>query len=80
MGRKLVEHTLPEIAEQLSRIADNLEDKKLNPTQKKLDDLIEFLEYEEAFTVDPKTAIRIRQRLEQLGVWKLKVSQHDHDA
>jgi methionine synthase I (cobalamin-dependent) len=28
MGRKLIEHTLPEIARQLERIADALEDKK----------------------------------------------------
>ena len=29
MGRKLIEHTLPEIAEQLKRIADILETKKV---------------------------------------------------
>ncbi len=29
MGRKLIEHTLPEIADQLKRIADALEDKEI---------------------------------------------------
>jgi hypothetical protein len=28
MGKKLIEHTLPEIARQLERIADNLESKQ----------------------------------------------------
>ena len=30
MGKKLIEHTLPEIARQLERIADNLETKKFS--------------------------------------------------
>lgn len=32
MGRKLIEHTLPEIAEQLTRIADNLDKKASGST------------------------------------------------
>lgn len=32
MGRKLIEHTLPEIAEQLKRIADSLENKPSQDT------------------------------------------------
>lgn len=30
MGKRLIEHTLPEIARQLERIADNLETKKFS--------------------------------------------------
>jgi len=30
MGKKLIEHTLPEIARQLERIADALDDDKIN--------------------------------------------------
>jgi hypothetical protein len=33
-------------------------------------DLISFLEYEEGYTVDPKSQKRIRTKLEELGVWK----------
>ena len=32
--------------------------------------LIEFLEYEEALTKDPKTATRIRLLLIELGIWE----------
>lgn len=35
----------------------------------KLDDLIKFLEYEEAMSVDPTTQRRIRLKLQELGVW-----------
>lgn len=31
--------------------------------------LIEFLEYEEAYTTDKKTQTRIRKKLKQLKVW-----------
>lgn len=33
-------------------------------------DLISFLEYEEAYTVDPKSQRRIRAKLEELKVWE----------
>lgn len=79
MGRKLIEHTLPDIGDQLKRIADLLENKekemaeitKLENLQDKfsLKDLIEFLEYEEALTKDGMTAKRIRKVLTKLGVW-----------
>lgn len=36
----------------------------------KLDDLIKFLEYEEAMTVDPTTQRRIRTKLVELGIWE----------
>jgi hypothetical protein len=36
----------------------------------KLDDLIKFLEYEEAMSVDPTTQRRIRAKLVELGVWQ----------
>lgn len=35
-----------------------------------LADLINFIEFEEAMTVDPKTQIRIRKKLEELGIWE----------
>lgn len=35
--------------------------------------LIDFLEYEEALTVDPKTSQRIRVLLTKLGIWKKEV-------
>jgi hypothetical protein len=33
-------------------------------------EIIDFIEYEEAFTVDPKTQDRIRTKLIDLGIWK----------
>ena len=36
----------------------------------KLDDLIKFLEYEEAMTVDPTTKRRIKAKLVELGIWE----------
>lgn len=79
MGRKLIEHTLPDIGDQLKRIADLLENKektmaeitKLEDLHDKfsIKDLIEFLEYEEALTKDAMTAKRIRKVLTKLGVW-----------
>ena len=75
MGRKLIEKTLPDIAIQLERIANVLENKKV-PEQvtkeKKFNDiekLIEFLEYEEALTKDKETAARIRTLLKLLKIW-----------
>jgi len=37
--------------------------------RKKIEGLIDFLEYEEALTKDKDTASRIRSLLKQLGVW-----------
>ena len=36
----------------------------------KLDELIKFIEYEEAMTVDPTTQKRIRAKLIELGIWQ----------
>lgn len=79
MGKKLIEHTLPNIGDQLKRIADLLENKekemaeitKLENLHDKfsLKDLIEFLEYEEALTKDKDSAIRIKLFLTIIGVW-----------
>ena len=33
-------------------------------------ELIDFIEYEEAMTADPKTQGRIRQKLIELGIWE----------
>lgn len=71
MGRKLIEHTLPELAEQLKRVANALENKTpqtISPRNK--EEIYEFLELEEALTVDPKTAQRIRAFLIQEGIWE----------
>jgi hypothetical protein len=51
------------------------EEKKSCPSsiadlQGQLDELIEFIEYEEAMTVDPTTQKRIRAKLVKLGIWK----------
>jgi hypothetical protein len=35
-----------------------------------LNELIKFIEYEEAMTVDPTTQRRIRAKLVELGIWK----------
>jgi hypothetical protein len=32
-------------------------------------ELIDFIEYEEAMTSDPKTQMRIREKLKELGIW-----------
>ena len=66
MGVKLIEGTLPDIAKQLKRIADTMEKATSDVDTKKV---IEFLEYEEALTKDPKTATRIALLLKQLGIW-----------
>jgi DNA-binding GntR family transcriptional regulator len=66
MGRKLIERTLPEIAEQLKRIADVMEKNVKEGDAKKV---IDFLEYEEALTKDPATAGRIRILLKLIGIW-----------
>lgn len=38
--------------------------------QETFDELVQFLEYEEAYTVDPKTQRRIKEKLIQLEIWK----------
>ena len=38
--------------------------------QSQYDDLIDFLQYEEAYSVDPKTQARIRAKLVNLGIWQ----------
>ncbi|MFN9115455.1 MAG: hypothetical protein ACK5XN_35820 [Bacteroidota bacterium] len=55
---------------------DNTE-KKTCPTavadlQGQYDEIIAFLEYEEAFTVDTRTQQRIRAKLQQLGIWPVE--------
>ena len=84
MGRRLIEHTLPDLVSQIRRIADNLEqpiiEAKGCPTSKadlqgQYDELVEFLEYEEGYTTDRETAKRIRKKLEQLGIWQTKQQQ-----
>ena len=66
MGVKLIEGTLPEIGKQLKRIADTMEKATSDIDAKKA---IEFLEYEEALTKDPKTATRIALLLKELKIW-----------
>lgn len=66
MGRKLIEGTLPDIAEQLKRIADTMQNKAKEEDARRV---VEFLEYEEALTKDPATAGRIRILLKLMGIW-----------
>jgi hypothetical protein len=66
MGRKLIEGTLPDIANQLKRIADTMEKATSDIDAKKV---IDFLEYEEALTKDPATAGRIKILLKLMGIW-----------
>lgn len=66
MGRKLIEGTLPDIADQLKRIADTMQNKAKDEDARRV---VEFLEYEEALTKDPATAGRIRILLKLIGIW-----------
>jgi len=66
MGRKLIEGTLPDIADQLKRIADTMQNKAKDEDARRV---VEFLEYEEALTKDPATAGRIRILLKLMGIW-----------
>jgi hypothetical protein len=66
MGRKLIEGTLPDIAEQLKRIADTMQNRAKEEDAKRV---VEFLEYEEALTKDKETAGRIRILLKLMGIW-----------
>ena len=70
MGRKLIEGTLPEIAKQLERIADVLEKKDNIEPEPTVKALINFLEYEEAYTKDKESANRIQILLKIMGIWK----------
>jgi len=45
------------------------QEKTIEQIQAEYDQIIAFLEYEEAFTVDPRTQERIRAKLQQLGIW-----------
>ncbi len=72
MGRKLIEGTLPQIAKQLERIAVALEKKEDLEPELTAKALIDFLEYEEAYTKDKESASRIRNLLNLLGIWDLK--------
>ena len=47
------------------------QEKTTEQLQAEYDQIIAFLEYEEAFTVDPRTQDRIRAKLQQLGIWPL---------
>ena len=67
MGRKLIEGTLPEIARQLERIADTMQNRAKDEDARRV---IEFLEYEEALTKDSNTAGRIKILLKLMGIWK----------
>lgn len=66
MGKKLIEHTLPEIGSQLKRIANAMENAAENNDDTKV---YNFLEQLEAMTSDPKTAEKISQFLKQQGIW-----------
>jgi hypothetical protein len=65
MGRRLIEHDIPEIHTQLKRIADALESKNKPETE-----YIEFIETLEALTTDTQTAKRIRKFLTDKNIWK----------
>lgn len=69
MGRKLIEHDIPEIHSQLRRIADILEVKN-NPAI----DYIWFIEELEATTKDSDTAGRIRDFLVKKRIWKTQAN------
>jgi len=45
------------------------QEKTIEELKAEYDQIIAFLEYEEAFTVDPRTQERIRKKLQQLGIW-----------
>ena len=40
--------------------------------QDAFDELVKFLEYEEAYTVDTRTQQRIREKLQELEIWPSK--------
>jgi hypothetical protein len=49
--------------------AINYQSKELDQLKKTFQEVIAFLEYENAFTIDPMTERRIRLKLIELGVW-----------
>jgi len=63
MGRRLIEHDIPEIHTQLKRIGDLLEQKEQKHPA------VNFLEQLEAVTTDRETAYKIRKFLIQQGIW-----------
>ena len=69
MGRKLIEHDLPEIHTQLKRIADVMEVKN-NPAM----EYIWFIEELEATTKDSDTADKIRDFLVKKRIWKAQAN------
>lgn len=84
MGQKLIEHTLPNIGDQLKRIADVLENKAKGETiqvnMSAIDELVRskdlmiaqltsFIEYEEGYTTDKNTRKRIEDLLKKLKIW-----------
>ena len=74
MGKKLIEHTLPDIGSQLKRIANAMENANEKHDDQKVYSFLDikvysFLEELEALTTDPKTAEKISQFLKQQGIW-----------
>lgn len=69
MGRRLIEHDIPEIHTQLKRIADVLEVKN-NPAM----EYIWFIEELEASTRDTNTADKIRDFLVKKRIWKTQAN------
>lgn len=73
MGQRLIEGTLPDIAHNLKRIADNMDVLK---EQQKVDyeakwkEAIHFIEMTEALTYDEMTQKRISDYLIKEGIWK----------
>jgi hypothetical protein len=65
MGRRLIEHDIPEIHTQLKRIADVMENKKKPEIE-----YIRFIEELEAFTKDKETAKKIQRFLISKNIWK----------
>lgn len=49
--------------------AINYQSKELDQLKKTFQEVIAFLEYENAFTIDPMTERRIRLKLIELGIW-----------
>ncbi len=72
MGQKLIQHTLPEIARQLERVANAMEKNTAADDKEKIEELYHFIEMTEALTYDQATAKRIQHFLTLEGVWKPK--------
>lgn len=73
-----VEFLLKELSKMIIKLEEEEEmdsEKPKCPTsnmslQETLDELVKFIEYEEAMTVDTKTQRRIGKKLVELGIWK----------